>query len=39
VELARQMLEIELQDEGCRIRGYVSPVAQTRSNRREIFFL
>ena len=38
VERARQMLEIELLDEGDRIRGYISPVAQTRSNRREISF-
>ena len=38
VELARQMLEIELHDVGIQIKGFISPVAQTRSNRREISF-
>ncbi len=38
VETARQMVEVELEDEGMRIFGYTSPVALTRSNRREMTF-
>lgn len=38
VETARQMLEVTLEDEGLRVTGYISPVALTRSNRREITF-
>jgi DNA mismatch repair protein MutL len=36
VDVARQMLEISAEDDGQRISGYVSPVALTRSSRREI---
>ena len=38
VETARQMLETELEDESMRISGFTSPVALTRSNRREMTF-
>jgi DNA mismatch repair protein MutL len=36
VEAAKQLLEITAEDTGIRLNGYVSPVALTRSNRREI---
>ena len=38
VETARQMVEVALEDEGMRISGFTSPVALTRSNRREMTF-
>jgi DNA mismatch repair protein MutL len=38
VETARQMLEVTFEAEGIGVEGYVSPVALTRSNRREITF-
>ncbi len=38
VETARQMLEVTMEDDGLRVAGYISPVALTRSNRREITF-
>lgn len=38
VDVARQMLAVSLEDEGLTINGYISPVALTRSNRREITF-
>ncbi len=38
VEVARQMLEVVAEEQGMRLSGYLSPVAQTRSNRREITF-
>ncbi|NMC80481.1 MAG: DNA mismatch repair endonuclease MutL [Chloroflexi bacterium] len=38
VEIARQLLEITLEEDDIRIGGYTSPVALTRSNRREITF-
>jgi DNA mismatch repair protein MutL len=38
VDVARQMLEISLDQEGLRLEGFSSPVALTRSNRREITF-
>ncbi len=38
VEVARQMLEINLHDEDVRITGFISPVSLTRSNRREMTF-
>jgi DNA mismatch repair protein MutL len=38
VEIAHQMLEVTLQEEQTRIGGFTSPVALTRSNRREITF-
>ncbi len=38
VEIAHQMLEVTLEEEQTRISGFTSPVALTRSNRREITF-
>ena len=38
VDIARQMLEVTLEEEQTRIGGFTSPVALTRSNRREITF-
>lgn len=38
VEIARQLLEITLEEENIRISGFTSPIALTRSNRREITF-
>ncbi len=38
VETARQMLEVSLEEEGASIAGFISPVALTRSNRKEITF-
>ena len=38
VETARQMIEVDLEDDGMRISGFISPVALTRSNRREMTF-
>lgn len=38
VEIARQMLEVVFEEEGIRVEGFTSPVALTRSNRREITF-
>jgi DNA mismatch repair protein MutL len=38
VEAARQMLEVEAQEEGFTLDGFISPIALTRSNRREITF-
>lgn len=38
VEIARQMLDVLSEDEGFRLSGFISPVALTRSNRREITF-
>ncbi len=32
------MVEVALEDEGMRISGFTSPVALTRSNRREMTF-
>ncbi len=37
-EVARQMIEVVLADEDCRVSGYISPLSLTRSNRREITF-
>jgi DNA mismatch repair protein MutL len=37
VEVARQMLEVTLEEE-IQVTGFISPVALTRSNRREITF-
>ncbi len=36
VEVARQLLEVNAEDEGLRLGGYISPVALTRSNRKDI---
>ena len=38
VDTARQMIEVALEDQDIRVQGYISPVALTRSNRREITF-
>ncbi len=38
VDTARQMIEVNLEDGECRLVGFTSPVALTRSNRREITF-
>jgi DNA mismatch repair protein MutL len=38
VDVARQMLEVLAEEEGLDIRGFISPTALTRSNRREIIF-
>jgi DNA mismatch repair protein MutL len=38
VEAARQMLEVLAEEEGFGLTGFISPVALTRSNRREITF-
>jgi len=39
VEVARQMLEVLAEEEGLKLSGYISPVALTRSNRKEIIFI
>lgn len=36
VEVARQLLEVNAEDAGLRLIGYVSPISLTRSNRKEI---
>ena len=36
VDIARQMLDVLSEEVGFRLSGYISPVALTRSNRREI---
>jgi DNA mismatch repair protein MutL len=38
VDVAKQMLEINSEEEGSRLTGFISPTALTRSNRREITF-
>jgi DNA mismatch repair protein MutL len=38
VDMARQMLEVNYEDERVQVQGFISPVALTRSNRREITF-
>jgi DNA mismatch repair protein MutL len=38
VEIARQLLEVDYSDGTTRLEGYISPVALTRSNRKEITF-
>ncbi|HMD87997.1 MAG TPA: DNA mismatch repair endonuclease MutL, partial [Anaerolineaceae bacterium] len=38
VDIARQMLEIDFEEEMLRVTGFSSPVALTRSNRRELTF-
>ena len=38
VDTARQMIEVELEEGEYRLEGFTSPVALTRSNRREITF-
>ena len=36
IETAKQFIEIELEEENIRIHGFISPVAMTRSNRKEM---
>ena len=38
IDIARQMLEVSFEEENLRITGFISPVALTRSNRKEITF-
>ncbi|KAF0108251.1 MAG: DNA mismatch repair protein MutL [Anaerolineaceae bacterium] len=38
VEVARQMLDVISEEEGFKLSGFISPVALTRSNRKEITF-
>jgi DNA mismatch repair protein MutL len=38
VEVARQMLDVISEEEGLKVSGFISPVALTRSNRKEITF-
>jgi DNA mismatch repair protein MutL len=38
LDTARQMLEVVASDEGINLTGFISPLAITRSNRREITF-
>lgn len=38
VDVAKQMLEIQSEEEGFRLGGFISPTSLTRSNRREITF-
>lgn len=38
VDVARQMLEVQSEEEGFRLTGFISPTSLTRSNRREITF-
>jgi DNA mismatch repair protein MutL len=38
VEVARQMLEVLAEEEGLKLKGFISPTSITRSNRREITF-
>ena len=38
VDVARQMLEVMAEEEGLKLTGFISPVALTRSNRKEITF-
>ncbi|NLF50441.1 MAG: DNA mismatch repair endonuclease MutL [Leptolinea sp.] len=38
VDLARQMIEVLLQDDGLELTGYISPISITRGTRRDITF-
>ncbi len=38
VEIGRQLLEVDLDDGDIQVKGYVSPIALTRSNRKEMVF-
>ena len=38
IDLARQMLEVNLEEDDLQIRGLISPISLTRSNRKEITF-
>lgn len=38
VDVARQLLEVQAEEEGFRLTGFISPTSLTRSNRKEITF-
>jgi DNA mismatch repair protein MutL len=38
VDTARQMIEVDLEESDSKLSGFISPVALTRSNRRELTF-
>lgn len=38
VDVAKQMLEIQAEEEGFKLTGFISPTSLTRSNRKEITF-
>jgi DNA mismatch repair protein MutL len=38
VDVARQLLEIQSEEEGLKLTGFISPTSLTRSNRKEITF-
>ena len=38
VDVAKQMLEVTMEEDGYRLTGFVSPTSLTRSNRKEITF-
>ncbi|MBI5933113.1 MAG: DNA mismatch repair endonuclease MutL [Chloroflexi bacterium] len=38
VEVAKQMIEVSLEEEGLSLTGFISPTALTRSNRKDITF-
>src|SRR5919109_1988741 len=38
VDVAKQTLEVQSEEEGFRLTGFISPISLTRSNRREITF-
>lgn len=38
VTTAKQLLEVEFEDQGISIQGFISPISMTRSNRKEITF-
>jgi len=38
VDVARQMLEVLAEEDGIKLKGFISPTSITRSNRREIIF-
>ena len=38
VDIARQMLEIDFEEETYKVNGFTSPISLTRSNRRELTF-
>jgi len=38
IDVARQLLDVDLEEDNIHIRGFISPVALTRSNRREMIF-
>jgi DNA mismatch repair protein MutL len=38
VDVARQMLEVLAEEDGLKLKGFISPTSITRSNRREITF-